>query len=415
MTQGNDNSLVQELRLALNHLYDPADLRLNPILIRLGLDSQRDPAAALRRVLSEAIAALKPEKTIPVEANQWHIYRLLTQRFIEQSSQTEVARNLGLGIRQYRRHEAKGISVLSDYLRAHYDLRPSPDGGKTTPGESGTPSREAELAWLRESLPSQPVNVAESIQAAVQLVSPLAQTHHVSLEIDAGNDLPLVIGQATTFRQALLTVLSAAVRCSTEGRVKISAQVRGWEVDCRVLPMRPSISNPSLPSLESENLDIAQQLIEVLGGVFQIQTPGEGSCPFEVRLALPIVEGVLVLAIDDNIDTLQLLQRYTIGTRYRFVGLRDPQEALQAALELSPQIIVLDVMLPHIDGWELLGRLLEHPGLQHIPVLICSILPHEQLAATIGASGYVRKPVTRRTFLQALDDHLPYPSGRDDR
>jgi CheY-like chemotaxis protein len=121
------------------------------------------------------------------------------------------------------------------------------------------------------------------------------------------------------------------------------------------------------------------------------------------------------LAIDDNIDTLQLLQRYTIGTRYRFVGLRDPQEALQAALELSPQIIVLDVMLPHIDGWELLGRLLEHPGLQHIPVLICSILPHEQLAATIGASGYVRKPVTRRTFLQALDDHLPYPSGRDDR
>ena len=415
MTQDNDNALVQELRLALNHLYDPADLRLNPLLNRLGLAAQRDPAAALRRVLNEAIAALKPEKTTPVEANPWHLYRLLTQRFIEQSSQTEVARNLGLGIRQYRRHEAKAIGGLADYLRAHYDLRPSPGAGETTPGESGTPSRAAELAWLQESLPSQPINVVDSIQAAVQLVSPLAQTHHVCLKIDTPNTLPLAIGQATTFRQALLTVLSAAVRCSTSGRVEISAQVSGWEVACCILPVRQANSTSSFHCEENDNLDIARQLMEILGGTFQLQTPGAGICPFEVRLALPIIEGVIILAVDDNNDTLQLLQRYTIGTRYRFVGLRDPQEVLRVAMELSPQIIVLDVMLPHIDGWELLGRLHEHPDTQHIPVLICSILPHEQLAATIGAAGFVRKPVTRRAFLQALDDHLPHPSGRDDR
>jgi CheY-like chemotaxis protein len=414
MTQDNDNSLVQEIRQALNHLYDPADLRLNPILNRLGLASQRDPAGALRRVLSEAVTDLKPEKTIPLEANGWHIYRLLVQRFIEQSSQTEVARNLSLGIRQYRRHEAKAISVLADYLRAHYDLRPFSGTGETSPGESGTPSREAELAWLQESLPSQPMNVIESIQAAVQLVRPLAQTRHVSLEIDASHDLPLAIGQLTTFRQALLTVLSAAVRCAAGGRVKISAQVRGWEVDCRILPVNPSISTASFPPEESENLDIVRQLVEALGGVFQIQTPGGGGCAFEVHLALPMLEGVLVLAVDDNIDTLQLLQRYTIGTRYRFKGLRDPQEALRVALDLSPQIIVLDVMLPHIDGWELLGRLHEHPDLQHIPVLICSILPHEQLAATIGAAGFIRKPVTRRAFLQALDDHLPHLTSQEE-
>jgi CheY-like chemotaxis protein len=73
------------------------------------------------------------------------------------------------------------------------------------------------------------------------------------------------------------------------------------------------------------------------------------------------------------------------------------------AEELFPKVIVLDVMMPQIDGWELLASLRQHPNTSHIPVVVCTILPQEDMALSLGASGFVRKPVTRHIFLAALD------------
>jgi CheY-like chemotaxis protein len=64
------------------------------------------------------------------------------------------------------------------------------------------------------------------------------------------------------------------------------------------------------------------------------------------------------------------------------------------------------VMMPNVDGWELLGRLRQHPSTADIPVLVCTILPQETLALSLGASAFVRKPITRQVFLSALDHQL---------
>jgi CheY-like chemotaxis protein len=69
----------------------------------------------------------------------------------------------------------------------------------------------------------------------------------------------------------------------------------------------------------------------------------------------------------------------------------------------TPKIIVLDVMMPGINDWELLGQLREHPRLREIPIIVCTILPLEQLALLLGAAAFLRKPVSRELFLQALD------------
>jgi len=63
----------------------------------------------------------------------------------------------------------------------------------------------------------------------------------------------------------------------------------------------------------------------------------------------------------------------------------------------------LDVMLPGIDGWELLGQLREHPQTSCIPVVVCTILPQEPLALALGAAAFLRKPVSREALLSALD------------
>ena len=155
---------------------------------------------------------------------------------------------------------------------------------------------------------------------------------------------------------------------------------------------------------------MARQLVALSGGELQIVFKEGEAGPFSARLTLPAAAQVVVLVIEDNADALQLMQRYLAGTRYRFVGTRDPEEGLARAEELGPQVILLDVMLPGIDGWELLGRLREHPKTRTIPVIACTILPQEQLALTLGAAAFLRKPISREALLAALDRQLGPPS-----
>jgi CheY-like chemotaxis protein len=135
--------------------------------------------------------------------------------------------------------------------------------------------------------------------------------------------------------------------------------------------------------------------------------------PFIIQLAWPTAEHLAVLVIEDNADTLRLFQRYLSGTRYPFIGASDPEQAVALAEKLDPRIIVLDVMLPGIDGWELLGRLREHPSIRGTPVMVCTILPQQQLATTLGAAGFLRKPFTQAELLSALDRlaSLLYPES----
>ena len=85
------------------------------------------------------------------------------------------------------------------------------------------------------------------------------------------------------------------------------------------------------------------------------------------------------------------------------LGVRDPTQAVKVAEAATPAAILLDVMLPGVDGWELLGRLREHPQMQEVPVIVCTILPQERVALTLGAAAFLRKPVSREALLAALD------------
>ena len=73
------------------------------------------------------------------------------------------------------------------------------------------------------------------------------------------------------------------------------------------------------------------------------------------------------------------------------------------AEESLPDIILLDVMLQDLDGWELLGRFRAHPQLGDRPVIVCTILPQRDLALSLGAAGFLSKPLSQRQLLSALD------------
>jgi CheY-like chemotaxis protein len=404
-------SFSRDLGRVLSHLYDPNVLRRSSLLSLFGLDGRSDAMSALQHVLTDAIESLKPEDGVPPGSNAWRVYRVLYYRYTEQFTQHEVASDLGLSTRQVRRQERVAVQVLADYLWAFYalehkvhlvqDVTEVEDVDPST--SARMPSREQELEWLERTTPSEMVDAALMLSAVLEIIQPLAQTLNVSLTHSVPEDLPALSVRRTTVRQALLHVITVVVRCASGGRVHLSAEPLPQRA-CVHIQVSAQHDRPLTIDRDcTDSLSMARELFEMSGGALQVTPDAVSQVSFSASVVLPAADQVSVLVIDDNVDTLKLIQRYLSSGRYRFIGASDPREALTVAAQSAPAIIVLDVMLPEIDGWELLGRLREHPTTSNTPIIVCTILPHHQLALTLGAAEFIRKPVSRRAFLATLD------------
>ena len=109
-----------------------------------------------------------------------------------------------------------------------------------------------------------------------------------------------------------------------------------------------------------------------------------------------------VLVVDDNPDAISLFKRYLAHQPYQLLSALTEDEALRIAQTTPLLGIILDVMLPGKDGWQILQRFKNHPATAQIPILICSVLEMEALALSLGADGYMKKPPSRDEFLALL-------------
>jgi CheY-like chemotaxis protein len=121
-------------------------------------------------------------------------------------------------------------------------------------------------------------------------------------------------------------------------------------------------------------------------------------------ILLPMQKGSLLLVIDDNEGLVDLLQRYFTGNAYRVVAVPNNEQGLGMVQRLLPDAIILDLMMPNMDGWEVLQRLRTHPDTRRVPVVICSVINDPELAYSLGASRFVPKPVNREALLAALGE-----------
>jgi CheY-like chemotaxis protein len=246
-------------------------------------------------------------------------------------------------------------------------------------------------------------NPDETLSTVVKLVRPMAEQYKVCLDVHTDDDLPQVMMHPVALNQTLLNLLGVAIHRAPGSRIAVSATLAEWEVEVRVEATGPQGDDRPTWNGDTGSLDMARRLVDMCGGQLTVDLEGGEPGAFDARLCLPALGRLPVLAIDDNEDTLRLLERYTAGTRYCLTGTRDPEQAVRLAEEVSPQIIVLDVMMPQVDGWQLLGWLRQHTQTHDIPVVVCTILGQEELAYSLGASDYVKKPITRQAFLDALD------------
>lgn len=403
------DQFVSSLRLALTHLYDPHLLQASPLIEALGLADQPQAASALRRTLVQAIDEMKPAPQVPPQARAWRTYDILFCRYVQQCSQEEVAEQIGISVRHLRREQQMAVDALAHHLqeRFHLELMASPlaAGEEDATEEVAIPLPE-ELAWLRQLLPTQPVEIEQALQAALELIRPLATQHAVAIQAALPRATSAFAVHFVALRQILLGLLTVAVRQAANGRVDIAAEALPQAVEVKIA-CQTAAATRALSADDLSNLEMVRQLVDACGGRLFV---GADAAPFQATVSLPTPEQVPILVIDDHADTIRLFQRYTAGTRYQIVGAPTAADAFRLAEQLAPALILLDVMMPAVDGWELLGRLRQHPLTAHIPIVVCTILPQEELALALGASDFLHKPVSQTTFLERLD-HLTRPAA----
>src|SRR5690606_32692982 len=114
----------------------------------------------------------------------------------------------------------------------------------------------------------------------------------------------------------------------------------------------------------------------------------------------------VILIIDDEPGACEMISRMLAREGLRTVSANDGKTGLRLARELRPALILLDVLMPSVDGWAVLSRLKADPELGAIPVIMVSVAGDQAMGVALGASDYLVKPVERESLARALEKHL---------
>jgi two-component system, OmpR family, response regulator MtrA len=115
--------------------------------------------------------------------------------------------------------------------------------------------------------------------------------------------------------------------------------------------------------------------------------------------------GALILVADDDGDVRELVVFRLERAGYRFVTAADGQEAVEVALERSPDVCVIDVMMPKLDGYQVTERLRASPGLAEVPIVLLTASVEDAAVSRgfeVGASDSIKKPFGPRELLERI-------------
>ena len=123
-------------------------------------------------------------------------------------------------------------------------------------------------------------------------------------------------------------------------------------------------------------------------------------------------ESRTVLVIDDDPNAVDLLGRTLQGAGIRVVTASDGEEALRLAKTLRPAAITLDVVMPGMDGWEVLRELKRDPETRDIPVVMVTMTDDRETGYALGATEFLTKPIERGRLVELLDHYAPAGAER---
>jgi signal transduction histidine kinase/CheY-like chemotaxis protein len=268
---------------------------------------------------------------------------------------------------------------------------------------------------------------------------------HPRFVVDVPPELPQIETDLAKFRQVLFNLLSNAVKFSpAESLITIRARFEGTQDDGWIVMAVEDTGIGIAPEHHTEifeefrqvdgtarrefsgtglGLALVKNFVELQGGRVSLASlPGAGSTftfmlPVRSRAAVVTRSPELtvrpdrVLVVEDDAHAYELISSALGAAGYDAVRARHGEEALKLARESQPIAVTLDLVLPGVDGWEVLKKLKSEAATRNIPVVIISMVDNRDLGVALGADDYFVKPVDRDRLIERLreitDKHTP--------
>jgi signal transduction histidine kinase len=279
----------------------------------------------------------------------------------------------------------------------------------------------------------EPADLRAIVKAAVEMVRDKATARGISMKVDLPDRPIIVQGSPVRLQQIVWNFLTNAIKFTeSDGEVSVKNYSDREEAYVVISDTGSGISPDFLPyvfepfrqsnsSITRQHgglglgLAIARKLAELQGGRIVAESDGLGKGS-RFTFVLPCTIGAdvgrkeekeftfsgeskLVLIIDDSVDTLEMLELMFRQGGCRVVIADSPEMALKLARTEAPDLIVSDIGMPDVDGYELLARLRSLPGLEKIPA--------------IAVSGYASHEDEARALAAGFSAHLPKPIDFD--
>jgi len=307
------------------------------------------------------------------------------------------------------------------------------------------------------------VSVSQMIEEIVSTVQPLVDQNENKLIVLCDVKDESMETDLTRTRQILFNLLSNAAKFTENGYITLSVQreiVEGeawwvFAVSDTGIGMTPEqlerifheftqaeSSTSSRYGGTGLGLVITQRITRLMGGDVTVESRYREGSTFTVRLPEhphtaartspepePLAERptatttpATILVVDDDQEARDLLTHYLNREGLRVLTTSDGTQGLALAREAKPDLIILDILMPGIDGWSVLRALKAESGLAQIPVIILSMVDQRNFGLTLGAADYLLKPAdlprlgeTLRRYLPALAIASPVRKGGERR
>jgi signal transduction histidine kinase len=277
-------------------------------------------------------------------------------------------------------------------------------------------------------------SLQEALGHGLALVRERAARHGIRLGLEVAPDVGLVRADELRIKQVIVNLLSNAVKFTPDGgRVEVRARTEGSEVLVTVADTGTGVAaadrerifesfqqggrRASTTEGTGLGLTLSKRIVELHGGRIWVESKlGVGSTfGFAIPAGVPApAAGAVaddpgradgkgtVVVIDDDRRSIDLLTVYLEAAGLRVVSASDGRRGVELIQALQPAIVVLDILLPGLDGWQVLESLKADPATAAIPVVVVSILDERGRGLALGATEYLVKPVSREGVLDAL-------------
>jgi CheY-like chemotaxis protein len=384
-----ERDFVETVSETYQHLYDFVYLRNHPLAEHLPQkppNSSKERGWQFHNLLLDVIEALNPGANVPPYSREWRRHRLMVMRYIDGFDPQQVANELAISRRQYYREHAAAIEAAAVTLRQRLEVEMASESDDLLQEEVARITQHEHVA-----------EIGAVIEGVLPLLRGIMADHELEIEIDAPETLPTVLVGHSLLRHVILGLLGYVVEQIQASTLRLSVEAANNQV---VLVVSFERDMPEPNPATHERLEPLREMLRLNNATLESPHPTDALGWF--KLILPAHYQATVLVVDDNEDMLALYERYLIPNHYRVFGAHDATNALVLARAQQPSVIMLDLMMPGQDGWEILRSLNIQPETQQIPVVVCSVLKQRELALALGAVGFLEKPITEASLLAAV-------------